>query len=136
MTVVVGYVASPEGDAALEHAVAEARGTSETLLVVNASAGDSYVDRRFLQGDDVAVLQKTLQESGVEHELLQPVRGHSAADEIVTTAIERHARLVVVGLRRRTPVGKLILGSTSQQVLLDAPCDVLAVKSGQPVPAL
>lgn len=136
MTVVIGYVAGPEGDAALEHAVAEARGSSETLLVINASAGDVYGDRRFLQGDDVVVLQKTLQDSGVEHELMQPARGNSAADEIVTTAVERNARLVVVGLRRRSPVGKLILGSTSQQVLLDAPCHVLAVKSGQPVPAI
>lgn len=131
MAVVVGYIASPEGDAALQHAIAEARATSEKLVVVNASAGDALVDRRFLQGDDVLPLKDALVISGVEHELVQPVRGRSPAEEIVTAAAERNARLVVVGLRRRTPVGKLLLGSTSQQVLLDAPCDVLAVKSGQ-----
>lgn len=76
-------------------------------------------------------MQDKLTASGVDHELLQPVQGRSTAEEIVATAEERNARLAVVGLRRRTPVGKVLLGSTSQQLLLDAHCDVLAVKSGQ-----
>lgn len=131
MVVVVGYVASPEGDAALEHAIIEARSLSQTLVVVNASAGDPRSDRRFLHGDDAISLKDSLVISGVDHEVVQPARGRTAAEEIVSAATERRARLVVVGLRRRSPVGKLLLGSTSQQVLLDAPCDVLAVKADQ-----
>jgi len=131
MVVVVGYVASPEGDAALDHAIAEAKASSQMLVVVNASPSDPRTDRRYLHGNDVIPLKDTLVISGVEHEVVQPARGRSAADEIVGAATERGARLVVVGLRRRSRVGKLLLGSTSQQVLLDAPCDVLAVKSGQ-----
>jgi hypothetical protein len=61
-----------------------------------------------------------LEASGVEYELRRQVRGRDAAEEILTAAQETGASLIVVGLRHRTPVGKLILGSTSQRVLLDA----------------
>ncbi len=67
---------------------------------------------------------------GIEHIILQPVRGHDAAAEVLEAAEEHHADLIVIGLRRRTPVGKLIMGSTSQRILLEADCPVLAVKAG------
>ena len=49
--------------------------------------------------------------------------------EILRVAAAESAELIVIVIRHRTPVGKLLLGSTSQQVLLDAPCAVLAVKA-------
>ena len=50
------------------------------------------------------------------------------AEEILRVADETDADVLVIGLRHRTPVGKMIMGSVAQQVLLDAPCPVLAVK--------
>ena len=55
--------------------------------------------------------------------------GPDVAEEIVRVADEVDAELLVIGLRRRTPVGKMIMGSVAQQVLIDAPCPVLAVKA-------
>jgi nucleotide-binding universal stress UspA family protein len=59
----------------------------------------------------------------------QPTSGLAAADAILGVAEQLGADLLVIGVRRRSPVGKLVTGSTAQQVLLDASCSVLAVKA-------
>ena len=56
--------------------------------------------------------------------------GADVAEEIMRVADETDADVIVIGMRHRTPVGKMIMGSVAQQVLLDAPCWVLAVKPG------
>jgi nucleotide-binding universal stress UspA family protein len=49
-------------------------------------------------------------------------------DELLS-AMDRHdAELLVIGIRHRNPVGKLLLGSVSQQLLLECEKPVLAVK--------
>jgi nucleotide-binding universal stress UspA family protein len=48
---------------------------------------------------------------------------------MVEIADEEGADLIVIGLRRRSPVGKLVLGSNAQDILLSANCPVLAVKA-------
>ena len=128
-TVVVGYVPNQEGEAALSHAVAEARTRDARLLVVNTSRGDALVDERYADDDQVGALRTRLEDAGVDHELVRAIRGREAHEEILAVASERRADLVVIGLRRRTPVGKLLMGSTAQRVLLEATCPVLAVKS-------
>ncbi|SCG76531.1 Nucleotide-binding universal stress protein, UspA family [Micromonospora echinaurantiaca] len=129
MTVLVGYVPSPMGEAALRAAVEQARFRDESLLVVNTSRGDAYVDPRFAQEADLDRVVRELTAAGVPHTVRQLVRGRDAAEEIVEIVRTEDVSLVVIGIRHRSPVGKLILGSTAQEILLDAPCPVLAVKT-------
>ncbi|WP_324273435.1 universal stress protein [Blastococcus brunescens] len=70
-----------------------------------------------------------LEESGIPFELEQLVGGRDGAEEVVAAAERLGASLIVIGLRRRTPTGKLIFGSDAQRILLDAHCQVLAVKA-------
>jgi nucleotide-binding universal stress UspA family protein len=129
--IVVGYVPKPEGRAALRRAAEEAQLRSARLVVVNSHRGG----REFDQGDavdaeaDLADVRRELDEAGVDHEIRTLERGMDPADDLVNVANEVSAEFIVIGLRRRTPVGKLILGSNAQRVLLDAPCPVLAVKA-------
>ena len=51
-------------------------------------------------------------------------RGH----KVLQVSSESSASLIVVGVRPRSPVGKLLLGSVAQRIILDATCPVLAVK--------
>ena len=79
---------------------------------------------------ELTAIQAHLDEVGVEHEVRQLVRGNEPAEDLIEVAEEVKADFIVIGLRRRTPVGKLILGSNAQRILLDASCPVLAVKAG------
>jgi nucleotide-binding universal stress UspA family protein len=125
--VVVGHVPTPRGRAALEHALAEAERRGARLVVVNSSRGDALVDEEYLQGDALRRLHDELTVSGVPFELRQPV-GRDAAEELADAAEETRAEVLVIGLRRRTAVGKLLLGSAAQRILLTVDCPVLAVK--------
>lgn len=129
MTIVVGYVPTPEGEAALEAALAEAGRRQEPVHVINTARGDSLVDTRFLGERELDELRARLDATGVVYEVQQLVRGREAADEIVETADRLGASLIVIGIRRRSATGKLITGSQAQRILLDAHCPVLAVKA-------
>jgi nucleotide-binding universal stress UspA family protein len=130
--VVVGYVAKPEGEAAVEQGIAEARLRNATLIVVNSHRGGrEFDDETSVQSDrDLTALEVKLKGSGLEYEVRQLVRGFEPAEDLIGIAEASGAELIVIGLRRRTPVGKLILGSNAQRILLDAHCPVLAVKVG------
>lgn len=132
-TIVVGYVPKPEGRAALRRAVEEAQLREAKLVIVNSHRGGRDFDK-----EDALETESQLQEvrdqlsdSGVENEIRQLVRGLDPAEDLINVAEEVGAEFVVIGLRRRTPVGKLILGSNAQRVLLDATCPVLAVKAAE-----
>ena len=129
-TIVVGYVPKPEGEAALEAGVREAQLRGSKLIVVNSHRGGQEFDRTKARESetDLEAIGGKLADTGVEHEVRQLVRGFEPAEDLISIAESSDAELIVIGLRRRTPVGKLILGSNAQRILLDARCPVLAVK--------
>jgi nucleotide-binding universal stress UspA family protein len=131
MTVVVGYVEKPEGRAALSRAAEEARLRGQRLIVIHSSRGGHAfdADEAVTSERHLEEVRKQLEQDGVDHEVRQLVRGQDPAEDLIDVAEEVGAELIVIGLRRRTPVGKLIMGSNAQRVLLDAPCPVLAVKA-------
>ncbi|WP_432766796.1 universal stress protein [Phycicoccus elongatus] len=97
--------------------------------VVNTSTGAASADNRYVDDDQLAALTAELDGSGLDDEITHNVQRKDPSDVLVDIAEETNAELIVIGLRRRTPVGKLILGSQAQRVLLDANCPVLAVKA-------
>lgn len=127
--VVLGYVPNALGDAAAKAAVAEAKQRGAQLVVVNTTRADRLVDPAFADDDDMSRLQRTLQETGVDFTVHHGTSKDTAAEDVLEAAERNAAELIVIGLRHRTPVGKLIMGSTAQSILLGATCNVLAVKA-------
>jgi nucleotide-binding universal stress UspA family protein len=115
--IVVGYSSRPEGRAALRRALAEASLRGAGLIVLHGP------------DDDLAELTSDLEADGVAYELKATQEGSDAAEDLIELAEDADAAFIVIGLRRRSPVGKLLLGSNAQRVLLDACCPVLAVKA-------
>ncbi|WP_231444956.1 universal stress protein [Brevibacterium zhoupengii] len=134
MTIVVGYVPSPQGEAALDRAIVEAgRDCGSRLVVLNASKSDPIEDDRAIADRrQLEAVKNRLTSAGIDFDIKQTLRGQDPAGEIVDTADNLGASLIVIGLRRRSSVGKMIFGSTAQGVLMNASCPVLAVKALNP----
>ena len=70
-----------------------------------------------------------IEAAGVDGEVKQFVRGNAVLAEIEDLVASLQVSMLVIGLRKRNPVGKLIMGSLAQEILLSVPCPVLAVKA-------
>lgn len=116
--IVVGYSSKPEGRAALSRGLEEARLRDSSLIVVHT-----------LDESELSALDAELSASGIGHEVRRAPDELDPAEEVIASAEAAGAEFIIIGLRRRSPVGKLLLGSNAQRVLLDAGCPVLAVKA-------
>lgn len=131
MKIVVGFLRSPEGRAALDRAIEEARLRDAEVLVVHSMKGGARDEEREVLAyrEEFEALEDRLAEAGVDHRLVEYARGNSPAEDLLQAVTDEAAELLVIGLRRRSPVGKLVLGSNAQEILLQADCAVLAVKA-------
>lgn len=131
MAVIVGFVPTKEGRAALQRAAQECLIRNAKLVVVSSSRGDREHGSREVQHFEevLAQVHAELDERGVAHEMRDFARNNEPAEDLIAVADEVGADFIVIGLRRRTPVGKLLLGSNAQRILLEATCPVLAVKA-------
>jgi nucleotide-binding universal stress UspA family protein len=132
-TIVVGFVDTETGRLAVDAAILEAGRRGGRLSVVHSMRGGDHESPEEISAarDALDRLGERLVADGVEHDIHQFVRDNSPAEDITQHAAEVGAALIVVGYRRRSPTGKLLLGSDSRDVLLASPCPVLAVPAGE-----
>jgi nucleotide-binding universal stress UspA family protein len=129
-TIVVGFIRTPEGEAAVAAAVEESRRRGGRLVVVHSEKGGDLDGETVIQNRDaLEQLRQRLTRDGLDVAVRDLARGKDPAEDLVDVAGQEQAVLIVIGLRRRSPVGKLLMGSNAQQILLTADCPVLAVKA-------
>jgi nucleotide-binding universal stress UspA family protein len=129
MTILVAYVPRPEGQAALEKGIELARERNEFLIVVNATPGGTGDDPSRADAQDVERIEQLISVSGIESEFKQFVRGKNAVEELRDMVAANNVSMLVIGLRKRTAVGKLIMGSMAQEILMTIDCPILTVKA-------
>ena len=127
-TVVTGFVDSPEGHKALDLAVEEARKRDTMLVVVHSMRGGTDTPVEEIAQYDLALkrVEERLAGEGIAYDIVKYVRNLSPAQDIIAAAEEANADLIVIGYRKRSSVGKALLGSQAQEIMMGAPCPVLA----------
>ena len=128
MTVLVGYLPTAAGEAAFAAGLEEAKRRGEDLVVLNSPHGGARVSQEMAAAERIAELSSQARANGVQLEIRQGAHAGELADEMLRVADETDSSVIVIGLRRRSVVGKLLLGSNAQRILLDATRPVLAVK--------
>ncbi|MFJ4169850.1 universal stress protein [Paenarthrobacter sp. NPDC089714] len=130
MKIVVGFVPTPAGEAALNAGIAEAKLRRQELVIVNSSREGASVDKAMAPAAMLEEAVLRAGKAGVNATVIQPPYKDDLADEFLDVAREINASLIVIGLRHRTQVGKFIMGSHAQRILMQADRPVLAVKAG------
>ncbi|WP_036963364.1 universal stress protein [Promicromonospora kroppenstedtii] len=128
MSIVVGYVPTPAGEAAVRAATAEAALRGEDLLVINSAREGAVVETTVAAEEDLDRVVEQAAAAGVAAKVVRGTHRDDFTDEILDLADQHDASLIVIGLRRRSTVGKFIMGSVAQRILLQADRPVLAVK--------
>lgn len=128
MTIVIGYVPSPVGEAAIAAGIAEAAVRGEDVVILNSPRRGATVDADLVDEAAEAALVARAAAVGVPARFDHADHGPDVVATFEAVVRETGARLIVIGLRRRSPVGKLVLGSNAQRILLEASVPVLAVK--------
>lgn len=131
MSILVGYIPTPVGEAAAQAAIAEARLRGEKLFVVNSVREGALVDKSVASDEDLARIAADAAAAGVEASILQSRHSDDLAEDVLALAEAHDVSLIVIGLRQRSQVGKFIMGSHAQRILLQADRPVLAVKAGR-----
>jgi nucleotide-binding universal stress UspA family protein len=128
MTIVIGYVPSPVGEAALTAGLAEAAARGDDVVVLNSPRRRSTVDGELIDEAAADELVARATALGVTARVDHADHGDDLVETFQQVVDATSARLVVIGMRRRTPVGKLVTGSDAQRLLLDLDVPILAVK--------
>ena len=130
MKLLVGYDGSNSAKEALNLAKIHAKAFGASVAVVTSMEKGTEGQR-----EDIAQAEKGLEwakslfeENEIECDTHLLIRGLSPGEDIVEFAKESQVDEIVVGVKRRSKVGKLLMGSTAQYIILQAPCPVVSVK--------
>ena len=130
MKILVGYDGSDPANDALELAKNHAMAFDADVHVVTSMVGaknNQYDDmQRAELGLDYA--KALFEENNINCETHLLIRGLVPGEDLVKFAEDNQINEIMVGVRRRSKVRKLLMGSTAQHVILNAPCPVVAIK--------
>lgn len=128
MSIVLGFVPNERGEAAFAKALSLASQLNQDLVIINSSRRQSLADPKLASDPDLDALVARAAQSGVTARIKRDAH-EDGADAVIEASTAQDTEMIVIGIRKRSQVGKLLLGSDAQRILLEASCPVLAVKA-------
>jgi nucleotide-binding universal stress UspA family protein len=130
MKILVGFDGTEAAKEAIAVAEQHARIFDATIILANSMVGGPEVPRKVFEKAEKSLehQKSVLIDKKLPCKTIMSVRGLEAGEDLVRLAREHQADEVIIGVRRRSKVGKIIFGSTAQFVVLNAPCPVVTVK--------
>ena len=130
MKFLVGYNGSEVAKSALAVALAYAKRLNAEVLVMTSMAGGSKETIEEIRNaeEDLKYAREFLEVEGVSCEIHQLARGVTPGEDLVHFIEENHIDHLYVGVEKKSKTQKMLMGSTAQYVILNAPCPVTAVK--------
>ncbi len=130
MKILVGYDGSSSSKDALNLAKTHAKVFDGEVAVVTSMEKGTEAQREEIEQAERSLewAKSMLEENGIACKTHLLIRGFSPGEDLVEFAEEHQVTEIIVGVKRRSKVGKLLMGSTAQYVILNAPCPVVSVK--------
>ena len=130
MKIMVGYDQSNVSKEAVELAKKHAKAFDASVYVVRSLAQSREMKREDIQKaeQELETIRRSFRDEGIECKAEAIVSPITPGEDLVQFAKEREIDEIIIGVKRRSKVGKLIFGSNAQYIILMAQCPVVAVK--------
>ena len=130
MKILVGYNGSAVAKSALAQAKSYAKAYDALVYVVISLEGGTgeKIEEINAAAENLKFAQDFLERDGIRCKTEQLVRGLTPGEDLVKFAKENEIDHLFVGIEKKSKTRKLLLGSTAQYVILQAPCPVTSVK--------
>lgn len=130
MKILVGFDGSNSAKDALALAKKHATAFNGNVIIVTSLTGGSVTHAVEVEHatEDLEAVKKVFDEEGIPCETKLLVRGMTPGEDLVAYAGEQAVDEIIIGIKRRSKVGKLLFGSNAQYIIIKAPCPVVTVK--------
>ena len=130
MKIMVGYDGSNVAKEALEIAKKHAKAFDAKVYILTSLARSPEMELEEIQKaeHELESIKFHFKENGISCTTHAIVSSLSPGEDLVEFATENDVDEIVIGVRRRSKVGKLLFGSNAQYIILEAKCPVVAVK--------
>lgn len=136
MKILVAYDGSEAAQKALDFGMAQVLSFGGTIFIVRSllieDDPQEFLRQKERIEQELAVLESSLSEERFSVKTQILCRGLEPGEDIVEYARENKIDLIVAGIKRRSKIGKLLIGSNAQFINLNAPCPVLSVRASTP----